>query len=250
MKQPTFFDKYPHEYDWLTDEQARLPKHNVEVQGLIQEFKPTRVLDAGCGTGLTSYLFASHGVTSVGLDRSAGMLAVAELKYSGKDLPLSFKSARFEALPKSTEKQFDLLVCLANSLSGVGSLANLRKTLRGFRSVLAPGGHCVLQLLNIAGLRDGSHNVVRSTEHDDILYLRFLSRRGPRVMLTLVRVDTRTSPAQFEPFITEYEPFDLICLSAELKKAGFVDASAFGDLNLSQKFRQTSRDLVLVARRP
>ncbi len=250
MKQPTFFDKYPHEYDWLTDEQARLPKHNLEVQALIQKFKPTRVLDAGCGTGLTSFLLASHGVATVGLDRSPGMLEVAEHKFAGKELPLFFQTGRFESLPKSLAKRFDLLVCLANSLSGLDTLSNLKKTLRGFHSVLAPGGHLVLQLLNIAGLQDGSHTVVRSTEHDDILYLRFLSRRGTKVMLTLVRVDTRTSPAQFEPFITEYEPFDVNCLKAELKKAGFVRVVAHGDLAMAAKFQRASRDLVMVAQRP
>ena len=100
MKQPSFFDKYPHEYDWLTDEQARLPKHDAEVRGLIKRFGPKAVLDAGCGTGLTSFLFASHGVRVVGIDRSHGMLGIAERKYADKGLPISFRRAKFEALPR------------------------------------------------------------------------------------------------------------------------------------------------------
>lgn len=249
MKQQSFFDKYPHEYDWLTDEQSRLPKHDLEVQGLIRRFAPGLVLDAGCGTGLTSYLFASHGVKVLGIDRSQGMLGMAEQKYGSKGLPLSFRAARFEALPKGMSAQFDLVVCLANSVSGVETRTGLRKVLKGFRETLKPRGNLVLQLLNIASVKDQSHVIVRTTEHDDIVYLRYLSRRGPKAMLTVIRMDTSTGPATFEPFVHEHEPFDSAILKSELSKVGFQKIAAYSDLSFKTKFRAVGRDLVLVARR-
>jgi ubiquinone/menaquinone biosynthesis C-methylase UbiE len=249
MKEPSFFDKYPHEYDWLTDEQSRLPKHDLEVQGLIKRFAPKVVLDAGCGTGLTSFLFASHGVKPLGIDRSQGMLGIAEHKYADKGHPLSFKSGRFEALPKNLAGRFDLVVCLANSISGVETRGDLRKVFKGFRDVLAPNGNLVLQLLNINSVKDQSNVVIRTTEHGDIVYLRYLSRRGSKAIVSIIRLDTSTGPATFEPFVHEHEPFDLPTLKAELAKTGFRAVTAYADLTFKTKFRRAGRDLVMVAHR-
>ena len=151
--------------------------------------------------------------------------------------------------PEGLSSQFDLVVCLANSISGVESQAGLRKVLGGFRGTLKPQGSLVLQLLNIGSVKDGSHVIVRTTEHDNIVYLRYLSRRGPKAMLTVIRLDTSTGPASFEPFVHEHEPFDLTMLKSELQKAGFRKISAYSDLTLKSRFKTASRDLVLLAQR-
>ncbi len=117
------FDIYAHEYDLITNAAEREKYHKKEVAAIIKRFKPETALDAGCATGLTSTLLAEIGIATVGLDSSEAMIKVATKKAKGQKLPLEYRLGRFENLPTSMTKRFDLVVCLANSISGVPTLA-------------------------------------------------------------------------------------------------------------------------------
>jgi ubiquinone/menaquinone biosynthesis C-methylase UbiE len=243
------FDIYAHEYDWLTNATQREPNHQKEIAALIERFRPTHVLDAGCATGLTSMLFAKAGVPAVGLDRSKAMLTVARKKFKGSGLPLSFRYGRFEQLPKNLTARFDLVVCLANSISGVDSKGALKKSLEGFHRVLKPGGALVLQLLNYKALKDGDIQPIRATGHEDIVYLRYMERTGRRVSLHVVRVDTTQSPPAFEPFRSEFDGFTPSDITSTLQAVGFRKILRYSDLLLSRKYIRASHDLVVIVER-
>jgi ubiquinone/menaquinone biosynthesis C-methylase UbiE len=250
MKSASFFDRYPDEYDLLTDEKSRIPRHQSEVDALISKFSPGRVLDAGCGTGLTTSLFARRGIETVGIDRSSPMLEVARRKYHSKKWPLQFKKSAFESLPVSFKGSFDLITCLGNSLSGVESATTLRATARSFARSLRPGGVLVLQLLNVASLADGELYPVRATRAGKLFYLRYLIRSGKSVALHVVRIDSSTKAPSFQTFVHEHKPLDQTTLQGALRSAGFRDIKLCGDLFLKETFTRTNRDLVLVAKRP
>jgi len=245
MKTDSVFEKYAQEYDILTNAPARVENHRLEVRGLVERFHPNTVLDAGCATGLTSVLFAEEGIRAVGLDRSSRMISVARSKCEGKPLPVSFRQGHFERLPKTLDGQFDLVVCLANSIAGVGTISNLRRSLAGFRRVLRPGGALVIQMLNLAALKDGAVMPVKATRLGDLGYLRFARRRGARMELTVVRLDFSTTPFGFEPFVHETESFAPEILAREIKKLGFGQIARYGDLLLSHRFKRASRDFVI-----
>ena len=61
-RQKSFFDVYAHEYDILTSADKRVVPHRKEIKALIEAFNPTKVLDAGCATGLSSSLIAEHDI--------------------------------------------------------------------------------------------------------------------------------------------------------------------------------------------
>ncbi len=244
------FEKYAHEYDLMTNAIAREKPHALELRALIDRFHPTSVLDAGCATGLTSYLFANAGISVVGIDRSKPMLEMAKQKYSNTGLPLEFSLAHFEKLPASFNGRFDLVVCLANSISGVGSSANLQMSLASFKRCLRPGGALVLQLLNFAAIKEGEIFPIRATRSGDILYHRFTERTGSVQQIHVIRTDLSQTPPSYEIFRHSYGNFTRPQLLAALKRTGFVKPIAFGKLDLSEKFRGSSRDLVLIANRP
>lgn len=250
MKSESFFDKYAHEYDWLTNAASRIDSHRREVDVIIERFRPTRVLDAGCATGLTSSLFALRGIETVGLDRSRQMLEIARSKYSSAGLPLSFQSGSFESLPKSLASSFDLVVCLANSIVGVETKTKLAKSMTGFRRVLRPDGHMVLQALNIKALSDGTIMPVKTSQHEGIIYSRFLERVREQSVLYITRTDRYQATPQSELFRHVSKSFTREVLCGEMKRAGFVGLSSFADLKFENRFTNKSRDIVLVARRP
>jgi len=247
VKTQSVFEKYAHEYDILTNAKAREKTHREEVRALIDRFHPGRVLDAGCAVGLTASLFAEQGVEAVGLDCSRSMIAEARTKYAGTGLPLSFRTGRFERLPHSLDGRFDLVVCLANSISGVGTAANLKLGFAGFYRMLRQGGALVLQSLNLSSLKDGEVLPVKATQEGRIGYLRFARRRNNLYELTVVRVDMSASPLQFEVFSHEFDSFSVDQMEATLRRSGFRRIRRYGDLSMSKPFRTKSRDIVLVS---
>ena len=72
----------------------------------------TRVLDVGCGSGLTLVLAAQRGATSSGLDISPGLLGIARGRLPDADLregdmeSLPFSDAAFDAVVGVNEFQF------------------------------------------------------------------------------------------------------------------------------------------------
>jgi SAM-dependent methyltransferase len=245
----TVFDKYAHEYDWITNAAQREPAHAREVEAIIARFGPHTVLDAGCATGLTTKLFAERGVSAVGLDRSKPILKQAKLKFADAGLPLTFRHGLFEKLPKSLHRSFDLVVCLANSISGVGSLANLSKSLRCFRDVLKPGGTLVLQMLNYAAVKEGVAMPIKATENDGIVYARYSIRRGKTLAIHVVRLDLNQSPPANEPFVHEFDNFSPDEMLSVVRTVGLVNSRSYGNLLMTERFRKSARDLVITASR-
>lgn len=247
-KQDSVFEKYAHEYDLITNATERAKSHGREVEALIDRFHPTSILDAGCATGLTTYLFASRGIPAVGLDRSARMIEVARSKYASSKLPMEFLQGDFEKLPPKLNGKFDLVVCLANSISGVSTAAGLMRSLKGFRRCLTPGGSLVIQMLNLASLKEHEVFPIRATRNGEILYLRFSERLGEQHQIHVIRTDLATQPPSYEIFRHAYTSHTKVAMTAALKKAGFGTVTLFGKLDLTEKFSRASRDIVLLAK--
>ncbi|UCE25233.1 MAG: class I SAM-dependent methyltransferase [Candidatus Zixiibacteriota bacterium] len=246
----SFFDTYPDEYDILTNATERAKMHRKEVRAIIEKFKPKAVLDAGCATGLTSRLFAAESISATGIDRSKAILEVARSNDWLNNNMLSFRHAHFEDLPKAMRERFDLVVCLANSISGVGTVANLRRSLRNFLAVLTPGGHLVLQMLNYTAIREGEVMPIKATKHGTLVYERFSERRGRKLYLYITRLDYGAKPPAFEIFKHEIDNFSPEQMSDSMKLAGFTGIKRYADLFLSRRFGKSSRDLVITGRKP
>jgi len=249
MPRKSVFDLYAHEYDLITNASAREAYHAKEVQALIDRFQPTSVLDAGCASGLTSALFARQGIRTVGLDRAAGMITMAREKYSGSDLPLTFRRGDFEKLPRSMDGRFDLVVCLANSISGLTSRRDLQTAFINFRRVLKPGGRLVVQALNYEAIKEGEIFPIKATENDGILYLRYARRRGRTQEIHVVRLDMKKTPFSFEPFCHEFDNFTATEVVRAAEKARYNSIRKYASLYLDRRFGRKARDLVLIARK-
>ncbi len=246
---PSFFDLYANEYDLMTDAASREPRHRVEIEKLIDTLHPSVVLDAGCGTGLTTQLFAEKGVLTVGVDASEEMVRLSRERCARFGNLTEFTVSRFESLHPEYSKQFDLVVCLANSLSGIPSTASLMRSLKQFKRVLKSGGSLVIQMLNPALIREGEPFGVKVSRHGETLYHRYASRRGKEISLHIIRTDLSSQPPTFRPFVHTYQPLSMKELSSLLSSAGFGRIKGWGNLVLTEAFKPQSRDMVLIAHR-
>lgn len=249
-KSPSVFEVYAHEYDLVTNAAQREPRHAEEVAAITKRFKPTKVLDAGCASGLTTLLFARQGIETIGLDRSKKILDVAKRKRQPKKLPISYRYGAFQKLATALHGQFDLVVCLANAIAGVDTVQGLNAALWNFFAVLRPGGHLVLQMLNYAAVEEGTLMPVKATENKGIVYERFSERQGKTLSLYVTRADFGQKPPKFEVFRHRFENFTPKQVIASTRRAGFRDLREYGDLFLRKRFGPRSRDLVITAVRP
>ena len=97
----------------------------------------TRVLDVGCGSGLTLVLAAQRGAVAAGIDISPGLLGVARERLPGADL----RDGDMEALPFPDEA-FDAVLGV-NAFQFAGDPP---QALREAARVLLPGGLLVASL--------------------------------------------------------------------------------------------------------
>lgn len=246
----SFFEVYAHEYDLLTNAEVRRQGHVREVEAIIERTDPQRVLDAGCATGLTARLFADRGIEATGLDRSPRMIELARDGGQSSGPPLTFTVGEFEKLPVEFNERFDLVVCLANAITGVRTVVGLRRALTGFHRVLEPGGHLVIQMLNYLAVEEGVLRPIKASRYSDLVYERFNERRGRKVTMYVTRADFGQEPANLEVFRHVMDSFDIDVMIDEVERAGFDRAKRFGNLRMTKRFSKQSPDLVMLTRRP
>ncbi len=246
-KSESVFEVYAHEYDLMTNAAQREKYHAREVAAIIKRFGPVTVLDAGCATGLTTLLLAEQGIEVVGIDKSKTMLAVAQEKALQRNISATFRYGRFEHLPKKLHNSFDLIACLANSISGVETMKGLRDAMKNFYRVLKPGGVLVLQMLNFAAIIEGKLSPIKATENSGIVYERFSERKGKRVFLYVTRADFNKQPVQFEVFRHPFDNFTPDQIEKAVKSAGFSSIKKYADLYFKKRFTNKSHDLVIEA---
>jgi len=133
-------------YDqWFATPLGRWAWH-CEQEALWEVLPPLngfRVLEAGCGTGIFTLPLAARGATVVGLDRSAAMLARAQVKARDAGVAVAWLNGDVTALPFPPES-FDGALCLLT----LEFISSRETALRELARVLRPGGFLVLALLN------------------------------------------------------------------------------------------------------
>lgn len=243
----SFFDVYAHEYDALTDVSKRKIIHKREVESMLKRFKPKSVLDAGCATGLTGYLFSRYKIHTIGLDCSKSMIEVARGIYKTKYL--SFRYGRFENLPDYYNDKFDLIVCLANAISGVSTTEKLLVALNGFKRILRNNGVLVLQMLNFQKIKENEIIPIKITRKSNVVYQRFMERKNNKLYIYINRIDLKSNPYKYEIFRHEFDNFKPGDVMNILKKVGFKKIEKYNNLFFNTKFDSSSKDIVITAKK-
>ena len=120
-------DWAPYE-SWVESLEARLRRWGL---------KPgDHVLDAACGTGLSTLPWVRRGYRVLGTDRSATMLARARARTAGYQVEFQLE----DLLRLKPGRECDAAVCMHSGLDYVLDDADLRQAFRSLRGCLRRGG--------------------------------------------------------------------------------------------------------------
>ena len=118
-------------YDkWVRDLEARMRDYGLQRGDLI--------LDAACGTGLSTVPWLDLGYRVVGVDHSSEMLRLARRKIEGRDEDVTFH--RQDLLDLDLDDTFDASICLHSGLDYILGDEDLQKAFRSLRGTLEEGG--------------------------------------------------------------------------------------------------------------
>ncbi|MEV7599060.1 class I SAM-dependent methyltransferase [Kitasatospora sp. NPDC089797] len=107
---------------------------------LARERGARRALDIGCGTGVFALLLAGLGIEVVGVDPAAASIEVARAKPGGE--AVRWICGQADELPPLDA---DLATMTANVAQAIADPDAWRRTLRGARQALRPGGLLVFE---------------------------------------------------------------------------------------------------------
>jgi len=147
------YDKFGVVYDLIGHDRfsVRMADYTLDILGRLGCY-PRDGLDLCCGTGSAIRVFADHGLTMSGLDRSGRMLASARKKLKGQHVQLyrqelpQFKITLPGRKSRTRVRQFELITCFFDSLN---YLAGERQVRAAFKSVyrhLKPGGWLIFDM--------------------------------------------------------------------------------------------------------
>lgn len=149
-------------YDYIEGDRSDLDPYAA----MTEEFRSSRVLDIGCGTGTFSTLLAARGVEVTGVDPASASLNIARQKPHADKVTWVHGIA-----PDVLPLQVDLAFMTANVAQVFLTDEDWCNTLRAAHSALRPGGRLIFESRDPARrawegwTRDRTREVV-STPHD------------------------------------------------------------------------------------
>ncbi len=232
------WDDYAPFYDW--ENAQTLDRRDVQFWRRVASRADGRVLELGCGTGRVTLPVARAGVSVIGVDRSADMLAHARRrsKRARLDGNLSWIRGDIRFLPFGKSAGFDLVMAPYGILQSLVREADLTATLGAVLRVLAPGGMFGVDLVPDLPVWKEYRNKVRFRG----------TRRGGQSQITLVEsvrqdrakkltifdqtyVERRGRERKSHRFSLVFRTLTVPQMTRRLEKAGFRIKAVLGDYN-------------------
>jgi SAM-dependent methyltransferase len=249
------WDEYAAFYDW--ENAQTVGRRDVAFWQGVATRVGGRVLELGCGTGRVLVPLARAGVSIVGVDRSAPMLARGRARVRRLRTKVSAQLVRGDIrdLPFGGGPTFDLVIAPYGILQSLLRDADLARVLASIARVLAPGGLFGIDLVP---------DVPNWSEYARKVTLR--SARGPRgapiTLVESVRQDRARRLTFFDQEFTEgwgrersvrrfsltFRTVGVPALRRRLERAGFAIDAVLGSYD-GEPWDPRADTWVILARR-
>ncbi len=237
-------------YEAMIDWPKRLTHETPFYRQLFESVGAKCVLDAACGTGHHAALFHSWGLRVEGADISDSMVARARRRF-GESAGLRWVRRGYSE-PLDAAGLFDVVVCVGNSLALAPDPATARAAVQQMVQAVRPGGAVVLQALNLWRLADGPclwQKCVRTrVDQIPVLIVKGVHRHGPIGYVDLV-VSSLGDPHAWRADSATFLGLEAAAVQQWAQDAGADTTEAYGNYHREPYSRDTSTDLIVVARK-
>jgi len=233
----------PTDYDRFVDWRKRIDRESPFFRREFGANAVRTIVDVGCGTGMLPIEWAKWGMTVVGVDPDAAMLAKAAInaEEARGEIEAAGGSVRFECggfggLAALGLGPVDAVTCTGNALPHIDGQAALIPTLADFAAVLRPGGLLVLHLLNHDRLIDNAVRaippVVRDDDEGTNVYLRVIDYAEGEIRFDFITLHRPPGAWESEaPWETDSRRSVHTALPSQLLRGGLV-AAGFPDVRV------------------
>ncbi|HEY4613016.1 MAG TPA: methyltransferase domain-containing protein [Bacteroidota bacterium] len=243
----SFYDALAQNYDEMTGFRKRFIQEKPFFRLLVEKYRITTALDAGCGTGFHALLLAQLGIRVTAIDISPEMIQCAVRHARELKLSVEFRRAGFET--RVDGKQFDAVFCLGNSLAHLLTLERLNTALQNFSRMLQPRGILFLQNLNYDRILARKERVQSTKESNGKTFIRFYDYTDERILFNLLTLEKVNTTIEQKLQSVELRPLRQAELASLLRESGFDDIKSYGGISMEEFHPASSKDLVMLARK-
>ncbi|MBI4318909.1 MAG: class I SAM-dependent methyltransferase [Chloroflexi bacterium] len=246
------YDEFAGFYDHMVSWHRRLGNEAAFFRQVFEAHGARRILDMACGTGMHAVLFAEWGYDVVGVDLSAEMIKRARQNARKSGVSVEFKPIGFGGLSQGRLSNFDVIVCLGNSLPHILTEDELARALLDIHRALNPGGTFIVQNRNYDRVWSTKERFMPLDSSDaggkEYIFFRFLDFHADTIVFNIVTFSKEKGQWSYQVRSTHHRPLFQRDLARLLLDAGFSKLSFYGDYQQHEFDSQTSSDLVVVAR--
>lgn len=245
-----FYDKLAADYDTMTGFEKRFVHERPFFNMLLEKYSIRTALDAGAGTGFHSLLLAELGVEMTAVDVARKMLERVKTHAKQLHVKLDVVESSFQDLPERVHRKFDAVLCMGNSLPHLSTHRDLEQSLKNFSTVLNPGGILFVQILNYDRILAKKERVQSVKEMGEVTFVRFYEFHRDHVIFNILKLKKENGQPVQELESVRLRPILKEEMVRGLQEAGFSEIHTHGSIMLDDFHAQSSKDLVVLARKP
>lgn len=258
---PEFYDELSEDYADMIGFSERIKTEGKVFEKIIFDYKISKCLDAGCGVGFHSIILSSLGVDVLGIDISREMIEKARKLAKDFNSNAKFEVLDFSQIKDKYKEEFELILCLGNTLPHLLNEKDLLVALRNFYIALKTGGTLIIQILNYDRIIENEERIVSIRETSEKIFIRFYDFEptiigSPSLRVFEIRRDflkfnilivDKTKNYSYKLITTRIKPIKSDELCKKLQMVGFKNVQIFENI-LKEKFDlKNSTNLVAFA---
>ncbi len=250
------FDDVALAYDDAIDWETRLAREIPFILARLGNPRGKRVLDLACGTGRHSVALALDGAEVVGIDNSEVMINRAVEHAKSKGVAPSFIIGDMAEFQSTIDGQYDLIICLGNSLALVDDFNILEKVLTAVYESLYDDGIFIAQALNFEEIHRSGFKFFplkggRMKDGEEIIFSRFFEHSDPPTSSTLVMSAQMKVQGEWTALVSTQKVLNLNSnlMRRILAQVGFRETRFYSDFSGSLFSGSDDRNVVIHSRR-
>lgn len=245
----SFYDALSSGYDQMITFKESLEKAEASLKQIQSIISFSSVLDVACGTGRFTIAASLLGYTATGIDISEGMICKARENASNMNAEdVTLYVASMQQLHTVISHQYDLGLCLGNSLPHILDRDEMMQALRNCHDAISPGGLFVFQLLNYAAILERKESIVsEDVGSDGTHFKRYYDFLNDGLLRFNVEKTPKRQADKQEVSSTLLQPYTDSQLRALLNEADFHTIAFYADMAQTPFDRQESDILTVYA---